>query len=439
MRLTMAERLIRLVLATGLALAVLLPAALPVAAIVDDNTLRLGTTQAMDATNPYQATLVESYEAFELTATSSSASARTSSRSRPLRHPGTGPPTASRGRSSSGRPQMVRRATGHVGRRLLLVAAEPRRDQGWHRGRLRLPDPGIKDAGVTKVECPDATTMIVSTEDNTNRILQTYVPILPKHIYGKMDYKKLGDDPFTVPADGSGLVGTGAYQIVEYKVNEFARFKRNPNYWGEKGAPDEIVMQFFSTHDTLFQALKKGEIDYARKLSPEQFKQLQSDPAITTVAGKSNGWTELGFNTYGTGTGKTIKGGGPSTKALQDPKFRDALGYAIDKQKLVDNVIGGLGTIGSTQIPPVMKDGNAGIDWHADPTTPRTFDIELAKQKLTDAGYVARRVRPAARQGRQADQPQAGPPRLRPELRQGRPVHQGLVRRTRDQGDRQGL
>ena len=98
--------------------------------------------------------------------------------------------------------------------------------------------------------------------------------------------------------------------------------------------------------------------------------------------GKSNGWTELGFNTYGTGTGKTIKGGGPSTKALQDPLFRDALGYAIDKQKLVDNVIGGLGTIGSTQIPPVMKDGKAGIDWHTDPTNPRTFDIELAKQKL---------------------------------------------------------
>ena len=198
-------------------------------------------------------------------------------------------------------------------------------------------------------------------------------------------------------------------------------------------------MQFFSTNDTLFQALKKGEIDYARKLSPEQFKQLQGDPAIKTVNGKSNGWTELGFNTYGTGTGKTIKGGGPSTKALQDPAFRDALGYAIDKQKLVDNVIGGLGTIGIDPDPAGHEGRQAGIDWHADPTTPRTFDIELAKQKLDAAGYVARRVRQAARQGRQADQPQAGPARLRPELRQGRPVHQGLVRPARDQGHPEDL
>ena len=141
-------------------------------------------------------------------------------------------------------------------------------------------------------------------------------------------------------------------------------------------------MQFFSSNDTLFQALKRGEIDYARKISPEQFKQLQGDPVIKAVNGASNGWTELGFNTYGTGTGKTIKGGGPSTKALQDPAFRDALGYAIDKQKLVDSVISGLGTIGTTQIPPVNK------PWHTEPTDVRTFDLEVADQKLTAAGYV---------------------------------------------------
>ncbi len=165
----------------------------------------------------------------------------------------------------------------------------------------------------------------------------------------------------------------------------------------------------------------------------------QSDPAIKTVNGVSNGWTELGFNTYGTGTGKTIKGGGPSTKALQDPKFRDALGYAIDKQKLVDNVIGGFGTIGSTQIPPVMKDGAAGIDWHADPTDTADLRHRGCQAEARRRGLCPGRQRQPARQGRQADQPEAGPARLRPELRQGRPVHQGLVRRARDQGDPEGL
>jgi peptide/nickel transport system substrate-binding protein len=132
----------------------------------------------------------------------------------------------------------------------------------------------------------------------------------------------------------------------------------------------------------MVQALIQGEIDYARGMTYTQFNQLKNEPDIVTVNGKSNGWTELGFNTYGTGTGKTIEGGGPSTKALLDPAFRDALGFAIDKQELLDQIIGGYGDIGSTQVPPVLA------DWHVEPTDLRTFDIALAGQKLDAAGYA---------------------------------------------------
>ncbi len=80
-------------------------------------------------------------------------------------------------------------------------------------------------------------------------------------------------------------------------------------------------------------------------------------------------------------TGKTIPGGGPSTKALLDPAFRDALGYAVDHQALVDRVLGGYGDVGTTIVPPVLT------QWHVEPTDIRKFDIELAKQKLDAAGY----------------------------------------------------
>jgi peptide/nickel transport system substrate-binding protein len=48
----------------------------------------------------------------------------------------------------------------------------------------------------------------------------------------------------------------------------------------------------------------------------------------------------------------------------------------------VERVLGGFGDKGTTQVPPILS------DWHVEPTTPRTFDIELAKQKLEDAGYT---------------------------------------------------
>jgi peptide/nickel transport system substrate-binding protein len=48
----------------------------------------------------------------------------------------------------------------------------------------------------------------------------------------------------------------------------------------------------------------------------------------------------------------------------------------------VDRVLGGFGDVGNTIVPPVLT------QWHTEPTTPRTFDIELAKQKLEAAGYT---------------------------------------------------
>ncbi len=234
-------------------------------------------------------------------------------------------------------------------------------------------DPDLSNAGITKVEAPDATTLVVTNTDPSQRILQMYIPILPKHIW-----KDQTLDSINTFGNDAPVVGSGPYQAVEWQTGEFVRFVRNPNFIGQKGAPDEVVMQFFKATDTMVQALRSGDLDYAQGVNADQFESLKGQPDIATVNGTTNGWTMLDFNTYG----KDIKGGGASTKALRDPAFRDALGYAIDKDLLVERVLGGHGTVGSTQVPPFQA------RWHVDPDKPRTFDIELAKQKLTDAGYV---------------------------------------------------
>ncbi len=207
-------------------------------------------------------------------------------------------------------------------------------------------------------------------------MLQIAIPIIPKHIWGKETYKTIGKAKFTPP-----LVGTGPYQAIDWQTGQFIRHQRNPNYWGTQAFPDEVDLIIYKTADTMVQALKAGELDYAHGPNSDQLNQLKTDPNIKTVAGSANGWSQLAFNQYGASNGKTIPKGGPSTKALLDPKFRDALGYAVDHQAFVDRVLGGYGVVGSTIVPPVLT------QWHVDPTTPRTFDIEKAKQLLTDAGY----------------------------------------------------
>jgi peptide/nickel transport system substrate-binding protein len=349
----------------------------PVAA-ADPVTLTVGTTQDLDSSNPFNTELVVGYEAFELTYSLLVDFDKDA-------HPAPGfadswVRTADRvtfkigaGRKwSDGQPATSDDVCFSWG---LAIAAH--KDDGAYIGSGYL-DPGVSDAGVTKIECPDPTTFIAYTTDPSDRIFQVYMPILPKHIWGKDDYKKIANEKFDAP-----LVGTGPYTLAEWKTGNFARFVRNPNFWGKQGFEDEVVLRFFPDNgDTMLQALKSGELDYVHGVNADQFKQLQADTATyTTVAGAANGWTQLAFNTYGTGTGKTIPNGGASTKALQDVAFRDALGYAVDNQALVDKVLGGFGDVGDTVVPPVLT------DYHVTPDKPRTFSIDTAKQKLDAAGY----------------------------------------------------
>ena len=366
----------RLVAATALGLSLLLPAAAPVVA-ADPVTLTVGTTQDLDSTNPFNTYLVSGYEVFQLTYDLLTNFALDTS-------PGPGF-ADSWERSpdkvtyhirdgmkwSDGTPATSKDVCYSWGLAMAAIADEANIGAGYL-------DPNVKDAGVTKIECPDDSTFVAYTTDQSDRIFQVYVPILPEHVYGKVDYKQMADEKFDAP-----LVGTGPYSLVEWKTGQFARFVRNANYWGQQGFEDEVVIRFFPDNaDAMFQALKNGELDYAHNVNPDQFKQLQADPLYKTVAGSANGWTQLAFNTYGTGTGKTIADGGPSTKALLDPAFRDALGYAVDKVALVDRVLGGFGDVGTTIVPPVL------MDWHVEPDVPRSFNIELAKSKLDAAGYV---------------------------------------------------
>jgi len=240
----------------------------------------------------------------------------------------------------------------------------------------------ISSAGVTKAEATDPETLVVTTATPTPLLLAAYVPILPKHIWSKYSLDQIAN------AEASGffandppVVGTGPYQVVEYDPGKFARFERNPNYWGKQGAADEVIIQHFASGDTMVQALKNGEIDYARGISADAFDALKADPSsgVTTVEGFANGYSYLTFNGYP----KAIKGGGSSTSATRDPAFRDALAYAMNLPELVDKVLAGHGTPGTSLLPPFQS------KWYVAPAADklRSFNIDTAKAKLDAAGY----------------------------------------------------
>jgi peptide/nickel transport system substrate-binding protein len=379
MRHPVRERLARAMVAIGLIITTALPRA-SVSAAAGDLVLRAGTDQDLQVLNPFESVLVADFEVFTLNydllvnfgpdiepapgfAESWTQSADGKTWTFKIR---------SGMKWSDGQP-----ATSEDARwtyQTILDGVASKRGylgEGYLEGYLT-------DAGVSKVSAPDPTTLVVQTDFANQLLIQAYVPILPKHIWSKNSLAQIGDPK----AKGffknePPIVGTGPYQVVEWKPGDFIRFARNPNYWGKQGAADEVILQHFASGDTMVQALKSGEIDYVRGVLADQFNALKTEPNVQTVQGIANGYTELSFN-----TGGNKKGYGGSTSALTDIAFRDALGYAIDTKKLVDSTLGGYGTPGSTIIPPFHT------RWHVDPDRPRKFDIAEANRRLDAAGYT---------------------------------------------------
>ena len=238
-------------------------------------------------------------------------------------------------------------------------------------------EPYLTQAGLKSVICSDEHTLVVRTEFPTTLITQAYVPILPKHIWSKFTQEQIGNSEATGYFNNEPpVVGDGPYVAVEWKSGEFIRMARNPFYWGPPGAAKEIIYQTFTGRDTMVQALRSGEIDYVHQTGADLFDALAKEPNIRVSEGFANGYTYLSFNTRATQAGYH-----GSTSALEDQKFRDALGFAIDRQALVDKVLNGHGVAGSTHVPPYH------VNWHVDPEHPRGFDIPEANSRLDAAGY----------------------------------------------------
>ena len=286
-------------------------------------------------------------------------------------------------------------------------------------------DPGLKDAGVTKVECPDDQTMIAYTEDPPTGSSRPTSRSSPSTSGARTTTRPIGEAKFEAP-----LVGTGPYTVAEWQTSQFARFVRNPNYWGTQGAADEVVIQFFKSDDTMVQALKAGEIDYARGPNADQLKALQGDPAIKTVAGKRERLDPAGLQHLRHRHRQDDQGRRPVDEGAPGPCLPR-------RARLRDRQEGARRPRPRRLRRPGHHDHPAGPrrsgTWSR--TTPRTFDIELAKQKLDAAGYKldangARLDKEGKPISLRLVLPRHG--RL---LRQGRPVRPGLVRPARDQGD----
>jgi len=228
--------------------------------------------------------------------------------------------------------------------------------------------------GITKVEAVDDLTVKFTTAKPKANMLGMVVPIVPKHIWSRIAPKAAETSFQNKPP----IVGTGPFQVTEFKKGDFVRLTANKQYW--RGAPliDEVIFQYYTNADTMVQDFKSGAIDACWGLPEAQFKPLSQDPSLKAIDYVVKGFDELGYNCY---TGPSL--GNP---VLKDWKFRQALNYAIDRDTLVSIAYDGYAAPGST----IMVQGfYRDPDWHWTPPAAEayTYDPAKATAMLAAAGY----------------------------------------------------
>ena len=229
-------------------------------------------------------------------------------------------------------------------------------------------------AGVERAEVVDKFTYRVICSQPVASMLTLWIPCLPEHIWGEMSAKEATQTFQNDPPN----IGNGPYQVVEWKHDQSLRMAANKDFY--LGAPtnDEIMFVAYQNGDTMVQELKAGILDGAYGVPPAQLESLENTPGIEAIEYTWYNWDYVGFNCY--------EGESDGHPALRDPQFRSALEYAVDREQMLETGYSGHGGVGYTFLPPDSWE-DPDFAWAPDESQARTYDPDMAKQILDDAGY----------------------------------------------------
>jgi len=223
---------------------------------------------------------------------------------------------------------------------------------------------------IDKVTALDDLTVQIECSQPKGDILSMKVPILPEHIWSKVS-AAAAETSF---ANGPPTIGSGPFQVVEHKQNDYTRLVANPAYVGGKPKIDEILVVTYQNADTMVQDLKSGALDGAIGIPAAQFPGLGSE-TITASGVVSWSFEQLSFNCYDSPDSK----GNP---VLLDPAFRQALQYAVDREKNAAVAYSGYLDPAGVLLPPYSA-----YYWEPASDQAYTYDPAKAQAMLEAAGY----------------------------------------------------
>ena len=187
---------------------------------------------------------------------------------------------------------------------------------------------------------------------------------MPRHLLQGVSAGQLSTHPFNRTP-----VGSGPFKFGEWKSNQSLTLVANtefPEPLGGRPNVDRVVFRITPEATTMVTELVNGTADMAAyTLQPDQAKQVQQQRGLDLRHYPSREFTFFAWN---------------NTKPLfADARVRRALTMAIDRQRIIDGLLGGFGQPATGMIP----------SWSPMYTQqqPLPYDVNQAKALLAEAGW----------------------------------------------------
>ncbi|UAY90519.1 glutathione ABC transporter substrate-binding protein GsiB [Pectobacterium polaris] len=161
-------------------------------------------------------------------------------------------------------------------------------------------------------------------------------------------------------------VGTGPYRFVAWNQTDFVKVEKFSGYW-KAGLPklDSITWRPVVDNNTRAALLQTGEAQFAYPIPFEQAKVLEKNDKLALVASPSILHRYISMNV--------------TQKPFDNPKVREALNYAINKEALIKVAFSGYATPAEGPLPSSI---DYSVTYH-----PWPYDPAKARELLKEAGY----------------------------------------------------
>lgn len=215
---------------------------------------------------------------------------------------------------------------------------------------------------VGRIEVKNPSTVLIVT-NNPSPILPGLLTEPASAIVDAAAAQAMGDSAF---AERPLL--TGPFKVERLQIDRELVAVRHREYWGPSPLVGRVVISYLPDNNTRVLALQSGDIDIAQYIAPESVPTVKSVANLTVVPAIPVALEFLYLN-FRRGPWK-------------EPRVREAIALAIDREALVKAVMHGLGVAATGPFPPAFLECTQ--------LQARPFDPAKARQLLTQAGYQDR-------------------------------------------------